>query len=56
MTDLDIHAAARALRAGSISPVDLTQACLNRIERLDKKLNSFITVTSHQALAAARRV
>lgn len=43
------------MRERTLSPVDLTRACLERIERLDPKLNAFITVTPERALAAARR-
>ena len=42
------------LRRGEISPVDLTRACLERIERLNPALNAFITVTAESALAEAR--
>jgi len=38
-----------------VSPVEVTQAHLERIEALDRALNAFITVTREQALAAARR-
>ncbi len=41
------------LRAGEFSSVELTRHFLDRIERLDTRLNSFITVTSESALAAA---
>jgi aspartyl-tRNA(Asn)/glutamyl-tRNA(Gln) amidotransferase subunit A len=44
---------AAALRAGSISSVELTRLYLERIERLDPTLNSFITVTRDGALAQA---
>jgi len=43
-----------AVHAGTLSPVELTRACLERIERLDRRLNAFITVTAERALAAAR--
>jgi aspartyl-tRNA(Asn)/glutamyl-tRNA(Gln) amidotransferase subunit A len=43
------------LRQGEISPVALTRACLERIERLNPALNAFITVTAESALAEARR-
>ncbi|MEO8586265.1 MAG: amidase [Acidobacteriota bacterium] len=52
---LDLGDASRALRARSLSPVDLTNACLSRINRLDPRLNSFITVTPERALAEARK-
>jgi aspartyl-tRNA(Asn)/glutamyl-tRNA(Gln) amidotransferase subunit A len=43
-----------ALRQGEFSSEELTRACLARIALLDERLNSFITVTAEQALAAAR--
>lgn len=44
---------ARKLRAREISSRELTQLYLDRIERLDPQLNSFITVTAESALAQA---
>ena len=38
-----------------ISPVELTEQFLRRIERYNPKLNAFLTVTTEHALAAARR-
>jgi len=38
----------------SISPVELTHDCLDRIERLNPTLNAFITVTAESALERAR--
>ncbi|MCO6411789.1 MAG: Asp-tRNA(Asn)/Glu-tRNA(Gln) amidotransferase GatCAB subunit A, partial [Thiogranum sp.] len=46
---------AAGLRAGEFSSEELTRAFLDRIERLDGKLNSVITVTADAALAAAQR-
>jgi aspartyl-tRNA(Asn)/glutamyl-tRNA(Gln) amidotransferase subunit A len=43
------------LRQGSVSPVELTTACLTRIEKLNPELNAFITVTAESALAQARQ-
>jgi aspartyl-tRNA(Asn)/glutamyl-tRNA(Gln) amidotransferase subunit A len=43
------------IQKGSISPVELTNACLARIERLNPTLNAFITVTRESALAQARQ-
>ncbi len=51
---LDLRQAAGAIQSRALSPVDLTRACLERIARFDERLNSFITVTSEQALADAR--
>ena len=44
---------AAGLRAGSFSSRELTQHYLERIARLDPRLNSFITVATEPALAAA---
>ncbi|HET9016586.1 MAG TPA: amidase [Thermomicrobiaceae bacterium] len=52
---LTIIEAAGAFRAGRISPLDLTRAYLERVERLDRALNSYVTVTAEAALAAARQ-
>jgi aspartyl-tRNA(Asn)/glutamyl-tRNA(Gln) amidotransferase subunit A len=43
-----------ALRLRKISPVELTRACLERIEQLNPALNAFITVTAETALEQAR--
>jgi len=56
MSDLHwmtVGAAARAIAAKELSPVDLTRALLDRIERLDPKLNAFICVDGEAAMAAA---
>ncbi len=44
---------AQALRNGKITSKEATLAFLNRIEEIDKSLNSYITVTKAEALAAA---
>ena len=51
---LSINDVSKLLREGKISPVHLTEVCLNRIERLNPELNAFITVTADSALARAR--
>jgi aspartyl-tRNA(Asn)/glutamyl-tRNA(Gln) amidotransferase subunit A len=43
------------LKKRSASPVELTKQCLERIERLNPKLNAFITVTAESAMAQARQ-
>ncbi|MGA9527492.1 MAG: amidase [Terriglobales bacterium] len=43
------------IRARKISPAELTRECLARIERLNPKLNAFITVFAESALDQARR-
>jgi aspartyl-tRNA(Asn)/glutamyl-tRNA(Gln) amidotransferase subunit A len=45
----------RRIRAREISPTELTQDCLDRIEKLNPKLNAFITVVAESALDEARR-
>jgi aspartyl-tRNA(Asn)/glutamyl-tRNA(Gln) amidotransferase subunit A len=53
-TWLSLNEASRLIQDRKISPVELTQACLKRIERLNPKLNAFIAVTAESALAQAR--
>ena len=43
------------MRARTISPVEVTEAHLARIERLNPTLNAFVTVMGTQAREAARR-
>jgi aspartyl-tRNA(Asn)/glutamyl-tRNA(Gln) amidotransferase subunit A len=43
-----------AMQQGSFSSEELTRACLERISQYDSDLNSFVTVTEAQALAAAQ--
>ncbi len=52
---LSIEQAARLLRKKDISPSDLVQVALNRIERLNPGLNAFITVVANHARAEAHR-
>jgi aspartyl-tRNA(Asn)/glutamyl-tRNA(Gln) amidotransferase subunit A len=47
-------AASRAIQAKQISPVELTQICLQRSEAINPQLNAFITLTAESALAEAR--
>ncbi|MSQ08028.1 MAG: amidase [Dehalococcoidia bacterium] len=37
-----------------LSPVELTEACLRRIEKLDPKLNAFLTITADMARTEAK--
>ncbi|HET6669966.1 MAG TPA: amidase [Pyrinomonadaceae bacterium] len=54
LTKLSIREAGDLVRRKEISPVELTTACLQRIERLNPALNAFITVTAELAMAQAR--
>ncbi|MGH7323355.1 MAG: amidase [Candidatus Rokuibacteriota bacterium] len=42
------------IRSKALSPVELTRALLERIERLNPRLNAFCTLTAEAALEAAR--
>jgi aspartyl-tRNA(Asn)/glutamyl-tRNA(Gln) amidotransferase subunit A len=46
--------AARAVATREVSPVELTSALLERISRLDPKLNVFIRLDADAAMAAAK--
>jgi aspartyl-tRNA(Asn)/glutamyl-tRNA(Gln) amidotransferase subunit A len=54
LAELDLAEASRGVRDRSLSPVELTRACLKRIERYNPRLNAFITITGDRALAEAR--
>ena len=59
MPDNDLNYAsigelAPRIRSGELSPVELTQATLDRIERLEPQLNAFLEVFSESALTQAR--
>jgi aspartyl-tRNA(Asn)/glutamyl-tRNA(Gln) amidotransferase subunit A len=47
--------AAADLRSGAVSSVELTTSALERIQRLDHRLNSFLSVTDGPALDQARQ-
>src|SRR5687768_2286069 len=51
---LSLADASELVKSKKVSPVELTNACLARIERINPLLNAFITVTAPQALADAR--
>ncbi len=53
-TDLTIAEAAALLERRALSPVELVEAALGRIERLNPTLHAFITVTADTARARAR--
>ena len=54
LTKLTLSEASELVRSRKISPVELTQACLRRIEQFNPELNTFITVTAETALEQAR--
>jgi aspartyl-tRNA(Asn)/glutamyl-tRNA(Gln) amidotransferase subunit A len=55
LTNLSLEQAAGWIRQGELSPVELTQAHLDRIHRLDPRVNSYITITAEAALEQARQ-
>jgi aspartyl-tRNA(Asn)/glutamyl-tRNA(Gln) amidotransferase subunit A len=55
LTSLTIAKAAERIRAKTLSPVELTEAYLERIERLNPSINAYVTVTADRARGDARR-
>lgn len=56
LASLTLKRAGDALRNRTASAVELTEACLKRIEKYNSMLNAFITVTREQALTRAREM
>jgi aspartyl-tRNA(Asn)/glutamyl-tRNA(Gln) amidotransferase subunit A len=56
LASLSLKKAVDLIRSKDASPVDLTRACLDRIQKYNAALNAFITVVPDQALAAAREM
>src|SRR6185503_12961885 len=52
--DLTVTEAIALLRQRKLTPLELTQACLKRVGRLNSQLNGIVTVLSDQALTRAR--
>src|SRR5215467_10557736 len=55
LPQLELSEASQAVQKKEVSPVELTQACLTRIEKLDPALNAFITLTAESALHEAKK-
>ncbi len=55
LTELTLYETADLIARREITPVELTQAYLTRIEQVEPKLNSFITLTAEAALQSARQ-
>ena len=49
-----IAEAAKQIAAKQLSPVELTQACFDRVRALDDRLHAFVHLTEERALAEAR--
>ena len=56
LATLTLRQAGDLIRRRDVSPVELAEACLSRIDAYDRMLNAYITVTRDQALAAAREM
>jgi aspartyl-tRNA(Asn)/glutamyl-tRNA(Gln) amidotransferase subunit A len=54
LLELGVDEASRRIAAKQLSPLELTRAYLDRIERLNPRINAYITVTAEQAIAQAR--
>src|SRR5438045_5854240 len=56
LASLTLKKASELLRSKGSSPVELTEACLKRIEKYNPAVNAFITITRESALATAREM
>jgi len=54
LTQLDLNDVSQLLRSKKLSPVELTEECLTRVDQFNTRLNAFITITAESALAEAR--
>lgn len=54
LAGLSLERVSELVRKKSVSPVELVQECLKRIERLNPVLNAFITIDAERSLAQAR--
>jgi aspartyl-tRNA(Asn)/glutamyl-tRNA(Gln) amidotransferase subunit A len=55
LSTLTLAQAATHIQQRTVSPLDLTQAYLERIEQLNPRLNAYVTLTTERAIANARR-
>ncbi len=53
LCDVPITEAVRLFSSGAATPIDLVEDCLARIDQVDHKLHSFLTVCASEARAAA---
>lgn len=56
LTSLTLEEAASRVRARAVSSEELIRACLQRIERLEPRLNALITLTAELALERGRAI
>lgn len=55
LNELTITEAREGLKNKEFNAVELTTACLKRIEQVDKKINAFVTVAKEKALEQAKK-
>lgn len=55
LNELTIHEARKKLDSKEITSVELTKACLARIQEMNKKLNAVLTICEDEALSEAKR-
>ncbi|HEX9425547.1 MAG TPA: amidase family protein [Pyrinomonadaceae bacterium] len=56
LTSLTLKQASDLIKSKKVTSLDLTRACLDRIDKYEPVLNAFITVTAEKALAQAREM
>jgi aspartyl-tRNA(Asn)/glutamyl-tRNA(Gln) amidotransferase subunit A len=56
LATLTVKAASDLVRRRDVSPVELTEACLRRIDRYNAALNAFVTIDREHALTTARQL
>jgi aspartyl-tRNA(Asn)/glutamyl-tRNA(Gln) amidotransferase subunit A len=54
LINLNLNEASQALREGKVSSLELTRACLERIEKLEPQVHAFLAQTPELALEQAR--
>lgn len=54
LTDLTLAAASDLVHRRKVSPVELTEACLSKIDRLDPTLKAYVRVLRDDALNTAK--
>jgi aspartyl-tRNA(Asn)/glutamyl-tRNA(Gln) amidotransferase subunit A len=54
LAGLSLKEASNLIRAKKVSPVELTEACLKRIETFNPKIDAWITVMHEQSMAQAK--
>lgn len=55
LTSLGLREVSAQMRRGSLSPVALVEVYLERIERLEGRINAYITITAEEALDQAQQ-